>query len=452
MEKSPAALAFEANLDQPLQSSEDEVQCMFVPGCDTGSQLRKAISHIFGRNKAATRSIPMHVWVHFCRKHYQRSRYRNAQEWACIQCELVGKQVRRVQTWSDQNRKAGKGGVVQSWTLAMRKREQNRVQEKSSRQRPYQSANEDDDEDSHPDSATLNGTAVPDWLRDKCGDGYSSAEIEVIVAQIKIYVEEVQASQIPDIEILPNITVDPTDDTASRPMLKRKTVNAQSHRRSQSVGVALQTESQPTLRRISQPIPHYDSYPVLRRDSQSTPHQDGYSATHRDGYSITHRDGHSTTHRDGHSLIHHEGQHVPHRDKPHIPSISDLHFPPRDGRPVFDHHNRPIYYRDSQPTYWSTDELPPADKRQRLPDIRDDRPAPHQRSLSAIDSYHPNFSFYSPMPPSAYRTEQPVRFPEAQSTSAAPGPYERNHDPGQTPSRWSLASRPLESGQRPPGP
>ncbi|KAK8086440.1 hypothetical protein PG994_001414 [Apiospora phragmitis] len=47
-------------------------------------------------------------WAHVCRKHYQSSRYRNAQERAKIQCELVQKQIQRVQSWSDDNKRADK--------------------------------------------------------------------------------------------------------------------------------------------------------------------------------------------------------------------------------------------------------------------------------------------------------------------------------------------------------
>lgn len=43
---------------------EEEARCMFVNDCQTGSQLRKAISHLFGRNKACTLRIPKQVWVY----------------------------------------------------------------------------------------------------------------------------------------------------------------------------------------------------------------------------------------------------------------------------------------------------------------------------------------------------------------------------------------------------
>ncbi|KAI1081231.1 hypothetical protein F5B20DRAFT_579609 [Whalleya microplaca] len=232
-------------------SNMERIVCMYKENCDTGSQPRKAISHIFGRNKSCTRNIPSHVWVHFCRKHYQRSRYRNAQEYARVQGDLVQKQIRRVQAWSDQNKEKGQGGIVVDWSLSMRKREQTRLQEKSNKKRPYHDESDDDDT---LDRAVLNGTAVPDWLRDQCGDGYSTTEIEAIVARLQQEMEQNNMTQIPDIEILPNISMEASDDARSKAVIKRKTSNGSSpHKRSQSVGVTLQNGSQPMARRVSQP-------------------------------------------------------------------------------------------------------------------------------------------------------------------------------------------------------
>ncbi|KAI3326240.1 hypothetical protein HD806DRAFT_532889 [Xylariaceae sp. AK1471] len=235
----------------PSSQDDGDIRCMYVDNCDTGSTLRKAISHIFGRNKLCTRMIPQHVWVHFCRKHYQRSRYRNAQEYAKLQCDLVQKQVRRVQAWSDENKRNGQIGVVQDWSLSMRKREQNRVQDKS-KKRPYR--DESDDDENALDRAVLNGTAVPEWLRNKCRDGYSTDEIESIVLRLKEEMEENHLVQIPDIEILPNLSTDGAEEAKSKIPIKRKTGNGPLHKRSQSVGVALRAESSSSMiRRPSQP-------------------------------------------------------------------------------------------------------------------------------------------------------------------------------------------------------
>lgn len=74
--------------------------CEFSP-CKTGanSDPRKVISHIFGRNKTVTKRFPPHVWVHYCRQHYQRARYR-ASDWAVTQCQLVLVSLARMEEWS----------------------------------------------------------------------------------------------------------------------------------------------------------------------------------------------------------------------------------------------------------------------------------------------------------------------------------------------------------------
>ncbi|KAH7026309.1 uncharacterized protein B0I36DRAFT_365893 [Microdochium trichocladiopsis] len=216
------------------ESADEEIKCMYVENCDTNSSLRKAISHIFGRNKLCTRMIPAHVWVHYCRKHYQRSRYRNAQEYAKLQAELVQRQVMRIQAWSDCNKASGQGSVVSNWSISMRKREQNRVQEKSKKRSLTGESEEDDD---CADRAVANGTAVPDWLREKCGEGYSTSEIEAITSRLKENVDNGTLAQIPDIEILPNISADSAEDGRSRSMSKRKPSTLVAHRRAQSVTI-----------------------------------------------------------------------------------------------------------------------------------------------------------------------------------------------------------------------
>lgn len=236
--------------DNMVALNSGDIKCMYVDNCDTGSQPRKAISHIFGRNKLCTRMIPQHVWVHFCRKHYQRSRYRNAQEYAKLQCELVQKQIQRVQAWSDENKRAGNSGVVQDWSLSVRKREQKRLDDKTSsgKKRPY--PGESEEEDDTIDRAVLNGTAVPGWLLNKCGNGYSTRQIEEVVAQLKSEMDHNNLTQIPDIEILPNISTDALEDGKSKMVVKRKPSTSSTHKRSQSVGVALPPP--PMIRRHSQ--------------------------------------------------------------------------------------------------------------------------------------------------------------------------------------------------------
>ncbi|KAI1434291.1 hypothetical protein GGR50DRAFT_413198 [Xylaria sp. CBS 124048] len=204
--------------DGPGDGPDDnEPKCMFTDPCTTGSTLRKAISHLFGRNKLCTRMIPKAVWVHYCRKHYQRSRYRTGANYSKLQCELVKTQIDRLQTWSDANKLAGRPGLVLSWTLALRKRESKRVRElsiQSGEEIRNHGGGDDGGDFENIDVAVLNGTAVPTWLREKCQEGYTTTEIQEIVVEIERAIHEGRLYQIPDIEFLPNISTDVTEEAS----------------------------------------------------------------------------------------------------------------------------------------------------------------------------------------------------------------------------------------------
>ena len=162
-------------------------KCMFTENCDTGTSPRKAISHFFGRNKACTLKIPMHVWVHYCRKHYQRIRYRNSKDYSLIQIDLVKTQVKMLQEWSRLNQESGEGLYIKDWVLSLRKREQQRLEVQGTGQSPE-------------------GTSsVPQWLRSSLGDGYSTEEILAIVERVKLELADKTLEEIPEIEFLPDI-------------------------------------------------------------------------------------------------------------------------------------------------------------------------------------------------------------------------------------------------------
>lgn len=222
--------------------------CMYITDCDTGSQLRKAVSHIFGRNKMCTRRIPTHVWVWYCRKHYQRARYRNSKEWArTLQYDLVTRQIDRLQQWSDANRRLGEGDVVRDYTLAIRKREQRRIDaQKSRRDHDFSDSEEDTSVDVQDASST---TAVPDWLLNQSGRNYDATAIHQIIDDIKEDLASGKLSAWPDIEILPNIIKDdeegPSSGLAGR---KPPTVT---HKRSQSLSATQKTDFPSTHRNVS---------------------------------------------------------------------------------------------------------------------------------------------------------------------------------------------------------
>ncbi|KAM0138403.1 hypothetical protein ACHAP3_003730 [Botrytis cinerea] len=262
-----------ANLPSPLDDDEDAEgdpvtpppadgtdadtppECMYITNCDTGSQPRKAISHIFGRNKMCTRLIPQSVWVHYCRKHYQRSRYRNPKEYAKLQCDLVQQQIRRVYDWSAQNQRRGEPGTIKDWGIAIRKREQKRLDELkgSGRKRRFDDEDEGDD-----DQGPRPPTAVPDWLLSVIGSGYTTEEILEIFNRLHQEVLDDLLPCFPDIEILPNITVDQDEPKSPKGYAKRK-VSSAGHKRSQSLGVgAMKAQNYSTPlgqdRRMSQPV------------------------------------------------------------------------------------------------------------------------------------------------------------------------------------------------------
>lgn len=131
--------------------------------CDTGSQLRKAVSHIFGRNKLCTRQIHDRAWVHFCRKHYQRARYRLGPNYSLTQVRLVIRQINKIRKWSDHNVANGNSsGVVNSWRIQLRKREERRQETKAQSKKRCRNGDDMAGDD-------MDGTEVSPW-RDEHGD------------------------------------------------------------------------------------------------------------------------------------------------------------------------------------------------------------------------------------------------------------------------------------------
>ncbi|KAI9892792.1 MAG: hypothetical protein M1814_001213 [Vezdaea aestivalis] len=96
-----------------------ELPCVYMNDCMTGGFRRKCISHVFGRNKKSTRSIPIKFWITMCRKHYQREKYRVTEHYPREQSFLVMEQFRRIEQW----------GQVLYWTVKPRKAELNRLAE-----------------------------------------------------------------------------------------------------------------------------------------------------------------------------------------------------------------------------------------------------------------------------------------------------------------------------------
>lgn len=91
--------------------------------CTLGSgDHRKVVSHVFGRNKRCTHQIPDDCWIKYCRKHYQRQKYRCPADWPETQLLLIDAQIDKMEAW---------GGIA-SWTIAIRKKEREMLDHENS--------------------------------------------------------------------------------------------------------------------------------------------------------------------------------------------------------------------------------------------------------------------------------------------------------------------------------
>ncbi|KAJ5797454.1 uncharacterized protein N7503_006750 [Penicillium pulvis] len=207
--------------DQTDADEESSALCEFSHPCHMGPSpdgmhFRKVVSHFFGRNKASTKLFPDAVWVHYCRKHYQRARYR-ADQWPFTQCELLLESLSRMEQWNG----------VESFEITLRRREVLRVSEKehqsdishagpsragSSRSGPSNagrskqkktSARTKTKKPSTTRGLTMRGrrlpravtAPVPEWLRECVGCGKSFQEIRDIVNQTHQYMIDMREEE-----------------------------------------------------------------------------------------------------------------------------------------------------------------------------------------------------------------------------------------------------------------
>lgn len=221
-----------------LPEEPHQPQCQFSGGqCSTESpHYRKVISHIFGRNKRCTIGVPDFIWIYYCRKHYQRARYRTG-EWPFRQCDLAIDTIKNMRAW----------GGVESFNLQLRRRETERaaddeddlvmfpMDDTAGDCGPSKTPIDDDDEDYIPEdedkenrpfvamsvepeeeaseikkrSPKIVPRPVPGWLYDRIGNNKSFSETLQIIRHLRLYLQKVANSgreaHFPDIEILPNL-------------------------------------------------------------------------------------------------------------------------------------------------------------------------------------------------------------------------------------------------------
>lgn len=149
--------------------------CLMKPS-PNGAHFRKIVSHIFGRNKSSTKLFPEWVWVWYCRRHYQRARYR-AQQWPFTQCELLLQSLERMELW----------GQVQSFELRRRR----------------EAMQTDDQVEKPPTGQRSNGrkpptvvaAPVPEWLQQEIGVGQSFDDIRNIINRIREHLARLKRSE-----------------------------------------------------------------------------------------------------------------------------------------------------------------------------------------------------------------------------------------------------------------
>ncbi|KAJ5153435.1 uncharacterized protein N7482_009913 [Penicillium canariense] len=154
--------------------------CCMTPSPD-GMHFRKVVSHVFGRNKASTKLFPPRVWVHYCRKHYQRARYR-ANQWPFTQCDLLLESLRRMEVW---------GGVA-SFELILRRREVLRADGTNDKSASTASSGPLQNGRKHPTAIVA---PVPRWLRQEVGRGKSFDAIRHLIERIREHMASLRQNE-----------------------------------------------------------------------------------------------------------------------------------------------------------------------------------------------------------------------------------------------------------------
>ncbi|KAL8801274.1 MAG: hypothetical protein Q9182_004581 [Xanthomendoza sp. 2 TL-2023] len=160
----------------PLCSGEAGGQCTLNSG-----DYRKVTSHFFGRNKRTTHQIPDECWIKYCRKHYQRQKYRCPADWFETQLLLVDAQLDKMEQW---------GGVM-SWQIDVRKKERDLI----SKENEYLAIH-----GVLPDVVCRERFLIPYLGKDK-----TFAQVRNVVNVINKECDDTKSGTLPSFEFLPKI-------------------------------------------------------------------------------------------------------------------------------------------------------------------------------------------------------------------------------------------------------
>jgi len=171
-------------------------RCQFMKMCNTDSKdYRKVVSHLFGRNKKCTTQIPEECWIEYCRKHYQRTKYRTTKDehknWVGVQLDILCRQLTRLERW----------GEVRSWEIAIRKKERDILKKEDDRMVQIRSSG------GAVNQATSNQVHKCKERRflGHCGPNKTYDDIRTLITFVKREVHRGIFDGMPGLELLPDI-------------------------------------------------------------------------------------------------------------------------------------------------------------------------------------------------------------------------------------------------------
>lgn len=287
--------------------------CSYCNACATNSPLRKVVSHIFGRNKLSTRQIPKNVWVYYCRKHYQRSRYRNPRGFARQQVLLVRRQCQRLDLW----------GGVKDWIIKIRRREELRLSRKDT-EIEVEDVDEADDGTGGDDEmedlsnggnsrrysnivrrmSSVSGLST-NWITAFTGPEKTITDVYKLLDHIEAEVSR-NGGKFPDVELLPNVDlslaivldaqtssgschVDGDDDNNGRAKKRARKTNSPIIRETKTPKIGssgARAEDHPILESSSGMGSSYDAFnssPRSQNSQTATPPPSGSASSTRRG-------------------------------------------------------------------------------------------------------------------------------------------------------------------------
>ena len=205
---------FEDEEDTSLQASS---LCQYTARCNTGSHdYRKVISHIFGRNKKCTTQIPDSCWIIYCRKHYQRTRYRTSKaqvkNYFRIQFDNLARQLTRMEKW----------GGVRSWTIGLRKKEREILSAEDSALAQLQASGASIDNE----TVARVHQCRERYLLPYVGDNKTYDHVRRFTRAIQQEVERSGAEELPGFELLPDIDLEEYPAGGARNRIKFETTRS----------------------------------------------------------------------------------------------------------------------------------------------------------------------------------------------------------------------------------